>query len=179
MRDERTAELPFDLERFLPYLLTQAAGMTGRSFSTVYRREFGMTQTQWRVMANLGKFGAMSAADICRLAHTEKTKVSRAVAALEGMGLLRRSRSDSDRRRENLSLTTEGQRALAHLGKLAEAYDRGLRARIGEDRARALETALRALIVPPASERGNRYGGQDRGAAPDFIDADEHVRRKK
>ena len=92
MTDRRAG---FDLERFLPYLLNQAAEATSRSFHATYRHAYGMTRTQWRVLANLGKFGAMSARDICVISHIEKTKVSRAVAALEAEGLLSRSISPS------------------------------------------------------------------------------------
>ena len=76
----------FDLEGFLPYLLNQAAEATSKSFHDTYKAAYGMTRTQWRVLANLGKFGSMTARDICTISHIEKTKVSRAVAALEAEG---------------------------------------------------------------------------------------------
>lgn len=95
----------FDLQDFLPYLLNQAAEAASRGFQDIYRSRYGMTRTQWRVMANLGKFGAMTARDICIISHIEKTKVSRAVAGLEHEGLLARSPSSQDRRAEALSLT--------------------------------------------------------------------------
>jgi predicted transcriptional regulator len=95
----------FDLEDFLPYLLNQAAETASRGFQDIYRSRYGMTRTQWRVMANLGKFGAMTARDICIISHIEKTKVSRAVAGLEHEGLLARNPSSQDRRTEVLSLT--------------------------------------------------------------------------
>ena len=94
-----TAQTPeFDLDRFLPYLLNQAAEATSFGFHALYRERYGMTRTQWRVLANIGKFGAMSARDICSRSHVEKTKVSRAVAALEGGALLIRSPSPEDGR---------------------------------------------------------------------------------
>ena len=73
----------FDLERFLPYLLNQAAEATSRGFQSTYREAYGFTRTEWRVMANLGKFGAMTARDICAISHIDKTKVSRAVPAID------------------------------------------------------------------------------------------------
>ena len=66
----------FDLQDFLPYLLNQAAEATSRGFQATYRDRYGLTRTQWRVMANLGKFGAMTARDICRISHVEKTKAA-------------------------------------------------------------------------------------------------------
>lgn len=137
----------FDLERFLPYLLNQAAEATSKSFHATYRLEYGMSRTQWRIMANLGKFGAMTARDICAISHMEKTKVSRAVAALEAEGWLSRAQSPQDRRAEILSLTDSGRKVFADLGKRAIAYDRELRAQLGPELAARLDDLLHRLIA--------------------------------
>lgn len=137
----------FDLERFLPYLLNQAAEASSKSFHATYKAAYGMTRTQWRVLANLGKFGSMTARDICAISHIEKTKVSRAVAALEGEGLLTRATSPHDRRAAVLSLTPRGREAYADLGQRGLAYDTALRARIGPDIAAELDDLLRRIIA--------------------------------
>ena len=137
----------FDLETFLPYLLNQAAEATSRSFQTIYKSAYGMTRTQWRVLANLGKFGSMTARDICAISHIEKTKVSRAVSALEDDGLLTRTISPQDRRAELLSLTEKGRAVFADLGQRAIAYDRALRAQLGPDIAAKLDALLRRIIA--------------------------------
>ncbi len=137
----------FDLETFLPYLLNQAAEATSKSFQASYKSAYGMTRTQWRVLANLGKFGAMTARDICTISHIEKTKVSRAVAALEAEGHLHRTTSPQDRRAEILSLTPAGIAVFHDLGQRAIAYDRALRADLGGDLAAELDALLRKLIA--------------------------------
>ena len=137
----------FDLQDFLPYLLNQAAEATSRGFQATYRDRFGLTRTQWRVMANLGRFGAMTARDICRISHIEKTKVSRAVAGMEAEGLLSRTTSDKDRRVENLSLTLKGREVFAEIGKRALAFDADLRARLGQDLATRVDAILRDIIA--------------------------------
>lgn len=142
----------FDLERFLPYLLNQAAEATSREFQASYKSTYGMTRTQWRVLANLGKFGAMTARDICTISHIEKTKVSRAVAALEADGLLARAPSPEDRRAEILSLTDRGRAVFADLGQRALAYDATLRAQLGADLSARLDAILRGLIAQGAPE---------------------------
>ena len=142
----------FDLEDFLPYLLNQAAEATSHGFHAIYRDRYGMTRTQWRVLANIGKFGAMTARDICAISHVEKTKVSRAVAALEREGMLTRLPSSADRRIEILSLTDSGQAAFADLGKLAIAFDATLRASLGEADAALLDSLLRRLKAPGVAE---------------------------
>jgi DNA-binding MarR family transcriptional regulator len=136
----------FDLEEFLPYLLNQAAEATSRSFQSIYTRKYGMTRTQWRVLANLGRFGSMTASDICKRSHVEKTKVSRAIAALEQVGLLRRETSISDRRAEALHLTASGLKVFRDLGSSALEYDCDLRRRLGSIESDRLVAALKALI---------------------------------
>lgn len=136
---------PFDLDSFLPYLLNQAAEVTSQSFQSAYRDGYGMTRAQWRVMANLGKHGSMSAVDICRLTFIEKTKVSRAVQALEDKGFLLRKPSREDRRLETLTLTAAGRKAFLILGEKASAFDAALRKSLGRETATLLEMTLRDL----------------------------------
>lgn len=138
---------PFDLQDFLPYLLNQAAEAASRGFQATYRDQYGLTRTQWRVMANLGRFGAMTARDICRISHIDKTKVSRAVAGMEAAGLLIRATSDRDRRAENLSLTATGRAVYAEIGERALVFDAGLRARLGPDVAQQIDAILRGIIA--------------------------------
>ena len=135
----------FDLETFLPYVLNQAAEATSQGFHALYRERYGMTRTQWRVLANVGKFGAMTASEICAISHVEKTKVSRAVSALEVAGMLTRAPSPEDRRAEILSLTEAGRTVFTDLGKLAQGFDRTLRGRIAPEDAAALDRVLRLL----------------------------------
>ena len=144
----------FDLDTFLPYLLNQAAEAAARGFARVYRAEYGMTRTQWRVLANLGRSGSLTAAEICRLSLLEKTKVSRAVAALEGRGLVVRGRHWEDRRAEVLSLTAEGRAVFERLGRLAQDYDRALRERLGPEAA-TFARMLRGLIAAGPPEDGD------------------------
>lgn len=135
----------FDLDLFLPYLLNQAAEATSAAFQVHYRAEYGMTRTQWRVMANLGKHGAMTAVEICRRTFIDKTKISRAVLALESSGMLARGVVAADRRQESLTLTKAGQDAFAVLGQRALAFDRALQDQLGEEKVAALADMLRGL----------------------------------
>ena len=105
-----------------------------------------MTRTQWRVMANLGKFGSMTARDICVISDIEKTKVSRAVAALESSGMLTRTPSKDDKRAEFLSLTEAGNAAFRDLGRRALDYDRQLKAELGDTAWAELVRSLVKLV---------------------------------
>lgn len=144
----------FDLDEFLPYLLNQAAEVTSYGFQSAYRERYGFTRTQWRVLANLGKYGSMTARDICAISHIEKTKVSRAVAALEQTGILSRSPGTTDRRTELLSLTPVGLSVFSELGELAQGFDQHLRETLGQNEAAALVSILRHLAKGRPRLRG-------------------------
>jgi DNA-binding MarR family transcriptional regulator len=146
MKQSKKSRVDFDLDEFLPYLLNQAAEVTSQNFQSVYRDEYDMTRTQWRVLANLEKHGAMTATEICRATFIEKTKMSRAVQALEEKGFLSRGSIAGDRRSEQLSLTAEGASVFRTLGKSAAAYDLSLRKQLGHDVAIALEDVLKTLM---------------------------------
>ena len=143
MRDNPIID--FDLEEFLPYLLNQAAEATSRSFHAIYAEKYGMTRAQWRVLANLGKFGSMSAKDICEISHMEKTKVSRAISALEATKLLHRKTMADDRRAEALHLTATGLKVYKELGKSAVDYDHKLRIFLGPATFAHLAKTLKIL----------------------------------
>jgi DNA-binding MarR family transcriptional regulator len=136
----------FDLGQFLPYILNQAAETTSHAFQPVYAEKYGMSRTQWRVIANLGKFGAMTAKHICDVSHLEKTKVSRAIMALEDEGLLKRQTSSEDRRAEVLTLTAKGAKRFENLGEEAVAFDAELRKKLGKEEAKQLAALLQKLI---------------------------------
>ncbi len=123
----------FDLETFLPFILNQTAEVTGQSFQRVYRRAYGMTRTQWRVLAIVGRYGRLTAREVCDIAHEEKSGVSRAVSALESEGYLKRQSSPEDRRAEHLSLTEKGWEVFSALGQSANAFNAKLKEALGPD----------------------------------------------
>jgi DNA-binding MarR family transcriptional regulator len=143
----KTSKDVFDLSSFLPYVLNQAAEATSRSFQPFYAGKYGMTRTQWRVIANIGKFGSMTAKQICDISHLEKSKVSRAIAAMEADSLLMREESSDDRRAEVLTLTSKGKQRFRQLGEEAVRFDTNLRHQLGPEAATHLVRALQDLIA--------------------------------
>jgi DNA-binding MarR family transcriptional regulator len=95
----------------------------------------------------------MTARDICAVSHIEKTKVSRAVSALEEHGLLSRAKSPNDRRAELLSLTDMAREVFADLGQKAIEYDLALRVRIGPEITAHLDELLRGIIADDSADR--------------------------
>ena len=118
MSRDKTGE--FRLQEFWPYALNQAAEATSLGFQSVYRKKYGISRTEWRVLAHLGEFGQMTAKNICERASLHKTKVSRAVVALEEKRWLTRSTDQQDRRVEHLILSKAGEQAYHDLTKEAD-----------------------------------------------------------
>jgi len=113
----------FDVKDFLPYLLNQAADASSLEFQRYYKGRYGMLRTEWRVVFHLGRYGTLTAKEICTRARIHKTKVSRAVGALEAKRFLTRSTDPDDRRHEALNLTRQGAAAYADLSVKAKRFD--------------------------------------------------------
>ncbi|WP_373635612.1 MarR family winged helix-turn-helix transcriptional regulator [Yoonia sp. SS1-5] len=116
----------FDLKDFTPYLLNLAAEASSLGFQKHYKEKYGMLRTEWRVVFHLGQYGPMHAKEICNRARIHKTKVSRAVAALEKKRFLKREQESDDRRHEKLSLTRPGMVAFRDLLVAAQRFDDAL-----------------------------------------------------
>lgn len=132
----------FDLQDFLPYMLNQAAEASGRGFQALYKARYGMLRTEWRVLFHLGCYGTMTAKDICLRADVHKTKVSRAVAALERRRFLVREVTKQDRRSEKLSLTKTGLAAYRELSHEAQKFNAKLTMTFDEEEKRILKNCL-------------------------------------
>lgn len=135
----------FDLEAFLPYRLVQTAEAVSLEFYQYYRKEYGLTRPEWRVLAHLGQYGMQTARDICVRARLHKTKVSRAVAGLEKRNWLRRTEEESDRRFELLELTKAGRKAYDAIGDEGVCHNLLLCDRLNDDDAILLLRILEKL----------------------------------
>lgn len=133
------------LERFLPYRLNRAAEVVSQRFAAIYRSRYGLTRPEWRTLATVGQMEPTTATAIGRHSAMHKTKVSRAVFALEGRGWLKREADAADRRVERLTLTREGRRRYEELVALALAFERDLDNLVGPEGRDSLERGLAAL----------------------------------
>ena len=132
------------LETFLPYRLNRAAAVSSKHFSRIYQAEFGLTVPEWRVLVTLGHLGTASATEIGQHSAMHKTKVSRAVAALQQRRWVTRQTDDLDRRIEHLTLTPAGAGALRRLEPKMLSYEEALLERLS---ARDRDALLQGLAV--------------------------------
>lgn len=137
--------MSFVISDFLPYLLNRAAEQSSMRFQKIYKDRFGMLRTEWRVLFHLGFYGPLTASAICEMAGLHKTKVSRAVSALEDKQYLTRLVTEADKRFETLSLTKSGQETFAYLEAQAEAFHKALMAPFSDSERAVLHKCLLQL----------------------------------
>jgi DNA-binding MarR family transcriptional regulator len=146
-RSTAVSEGLFVLERFVPFRLSVLANRMTRAVAGVYARRFNVSAPEWRTLAVLGRFGAMTANSVVERTAMDKVRVSRAVTRLLELGYITRRTDPLDRRRAILELTASGQnvykqivpRALAVETELLQALDPGERA--------AFEAAISKLEI--------------------------------
>jgi len=134
-----------ELERFLPYRLNVVAESVSRALSRLYAERYGIGVAEWRVIATLGEYERMTAKQVGAHSRMHKTKVSRAVAALEDKGLIEREPNEEDMREAFLALTGRGLRVYQDLVPRALAFERALDKTLGNGERVHLDAILRRL----------------------------------
>jgi DNA-binding MarR family transcriptional regulator len=80
---EKGERIPvLELESFLPYRLSVLSNTVSGVIARSYSERFGLSIPEWRVMAVLGRYPGLPAADIAVRTAMDKVQVSRAVARL-------------------------------------------------------------------------------------------------
>jgi len=133
------------LEGFLPYRLARAAEIVSRQFATLYRERHGLTRPEWRTLATIGQFNRITATEIGSHSSMHKTKVSRAIRALEDRKWITREVDRTDRRIEHIELTREGRHHYRDLVALARGYEARLVEMLGQAGADQLEAGITAV----------------------------------
>src|SRR5262245_35651999 len=142
-----TDKTGLDLDSFLPYRLDILAEAVSRALSRLYKDRYGLAVPEWRVLAHLGQYAAITAKAIAAPSALHQNKVRRAVAELERLGFVRRADSDEDRREEPLSLTAKGKAAYDDLAPKAADFARHLLDDLAAAERKALESAIDRLLA--------------------------------
>ena len=143
-----------ELENFLPYRLSILAQAVSESLYRLYADRFGLTVTQWRVMAALGRFAPLTASEVGQRIVMDKVAVSRAVTALLRRGLVERVTDRADRRRASLRLSARGKALHARIVPIALDYEKRLVAALDAGERRRLDALTDRLL-----ERARALGG--------------------
>jgi DNA-binding MarR family transcriptional regulator len=134
-----------DLERFLPYRLSVLTNIVSSAIADTYRRRFGLSIPEWRVIAVLSRHPGLSAAEVADLTRMDAVAVSRAVTRLLRAGRLRRAVARDDRRRSVLSVSRKGAAVYREVAPLALRFERELLDGMDYAERAALDRALDML----------------------------------
>ena len=114
------------LERFLPYRLSILSNRISGIVAETYRDKFALSITEWRIMAVLGEYPGASADEVSVKIQIEKSIVSRALQKLLARHLVEREVDETDRRRQNLSLTKTGMEIYKQVVPVSYEYEEQL-----------------------------------------------------
>jgi DNA-binding MarR family transcriptional regulator len=161
---------PVFLKGYLPYRLNYLAELTSEATRPIYRKRHGLTRPEWRVLVNLADADSLTATELCARVPMHKTKVSRALAALEARGWVTRVSDPQDRRISHAALTQRGRQAFGRVRPEMEAATEAMLAPLSAEERRKIDEGLEVLerlFAAPAHERDLSAGSKDRapGAA--------------
>ena len=148
--EQQADHATLDLEHFLPYRLSVLTNRISQSLADLYAERFGISVTEWRVIAVLGRYPQLSANGVAERTAMDKVAVSRAVARLLERGFLQRDMHEQDRRRSVLELSPAGYGVYDQVVPLALDYERQLLA--------PLEPGEREILDRLMQKLGSRFG---------------------
>ncbi|WP_323844607.1 MarR family transcriptional regulator [Microbulbifer magnicolonia] len=134
------------LEKFLPYRLSVLSNRVSNAIAQAYGARFHLTIPAWRVMAILGRFPDLSAAELVEQTAMDKVAISRAVSSLLKNDYITRSEDPADRRRQVLNLSELGRDVYARIVPLAQQYENDLMASLSTDERRQLDSIIEKLM---------------------------------
>jgi DNA-binding MarR family transcriptional regulator len=135
----------FQLEDFLPYLLSVTSNRVSRLFAQRYSEAFGLSIPEWRVVAVVGRFGTLSPSAVGEATAMDKVKVSRAAASLVARGVVKQAPDPLDGRGRKLSLTRKGLTVYQGVVPLARELEANLAEGLSRTEWAALQKALSRL----------------------------------
>jgi DNA-binding MarR family transcriptional regulator len=145
-----------DLDHYVTYSLSVIDNMLALGAYRIYRKRFGVTVTEWRVLGSLALFAPMTANDICLLTRTDKAPISRAIARLIAAGLVKREADSTDRRRIQLALTPKGRATHDRILPVALEREEKLLAALTPDEVDQFRRLLKKLRRQAATLDGHR-----------------------
>ena len=134
-----------DLEHFLPYRLSLLSNQISQGIARTYSERFGLSVTEWRVIAILGRYPGISASEVGERSAMDKVAISRAVSRLIDQNRIERQASDVDRRTRHLFLTAQGKAVCDAIVPAALEYERRLLARLNDNERRQLDQLIDRL----------------------------------
>ena len=98
----------FSLDDWLVYRLWRISQEAGFELEAWYKKEFGLSATEWHSLAILANHAPLSAKELSKILDINQVQMTRTISRLLGENLVFRNTDDTDRRRVVLGLTKRG-----------------------------------------------------------------------
>ncbi|MEM9234154.1 MAG: MarR family winged helix-turn-helix transcriptional regulator [Pseudomonadota bacterium] len=148
-----TTETLLDLSRFLPFRLSVLSNTVSERIAATYRRDFGLSTAQWRVIAVIRQAPGLTATALTEQTAMDKVAVSRAVAGLIGDKRLERRATPHDGRSSALFLTRAGELIYDQVAPLAQELEENLLRTLSEKERADLERLMIKLARAASPDR--------------------------
>jgi DNA-binding MarR family transcriptional regulator len=132
------------VEGGVAFLLAQLGAHAAAAFAERIRR-LELTPPQAGVLRRLGQFPGRSQRDLADALGMHPPRLVALIDELEDRGLVARDRDPDDRRNYAISLTDDGRRALAELGRVARDHELAITAALDDDERAQLLALLRRV----------------------------------
>ena len=132
--------------------LAATAKAVSRAFNAALA-EAGGSLPMWLILTSLRGEQWRTQHELARSLGIEGPTLTRHLDALEGAGLVERRRDPADRRAIQVELTRAGEELHSRLRRNVIAFDRQLRAGLGEAELKTLRSTLRRLEENVASPK--------------------------
>lgn len=129
----------------MPYRLSVAADAISRLVASQYLAKTGLSMSEWRLLAAVGRFGVLSPTAAGEWTSMDKVRVSRGVVSLVARGLLRQNQDPKDGRGRLLRLTRKGTTSFAGVAPMARNIEAVLSAGLTKTELAALHKVLTKL----------------------------------
>ena len=135
------------------YRLLLVSKMIDRETASSLQREFSLSLPEWRVLAFVCGLGSASASEIGQAAEIDRAEISRAVAKLEGKGLIERNGDNQNRKRLIISATDSGMKLFTSVRTRRREYSRQVLKGLSEQECDMLSNALERIALTVIENR--------------------------
>jgi len=114
------------LSEFFPYQFSVLAQQMSEYLAKIYNQQYGLSKFEWRVLASVAQCDGVSATGIMAITRLDKMQVSRAIAKLQQQQILVQIPSKTDKRANDVKLTTQGNELYQTIVPLIKAQEQKL-----------------------------------------------------
>ncbi|WP_151174128.1 MarR family winged helix-turn-helix transcriptional regulator [Pseudoalteromonas ruthenica] len=136
--------MPFDLNNFIPYLLTLSGAKVSAAFASVYQDS--LSTPQWRIMCHLRQQkSGLTSRQLCDYALLDKSTASRAINGLHAQLWVEVQPCAEDRRAKQVRLTPLGESLMDELEARALQWQQSLITELSAKEQALLKGCLQKL----------------------------------